>query len=277
VPGYDNETIENLQELCRKIRVHVIEMTCEAGSGHPGGSFSSTEIMVSLFFHIMKHDPRQPQMQDRDRFVLSKGHVAPLYYAALAEAGYFPVEELMTLRKLGSRLQGHPAFGKLPGVEMSTGSLGQGISVSNGMALAARLDGLDYRVFCLCGDGEMQSGQNWEAGMLAAHYGLDNVVVFIDRNHLQTTGLTEDTMSLEPLAQKWRAFGWNVLSIDGHDIRQIIDACEQARTLKGPVMIIADTIKGKGVSFMENNCGFHGRCCTRDEKDKALQELGGGA
>lgn len=275
MPRYDDHTIEKLSELCRRVRVHVIEMTSEAGSGHPGGSLSCTEIMVSLFFHEMRHDPQNPSWDGRDRFVLSKGHVAPVYYAALAEAGYFPVEELKTLRKLGSRLQGHPSYGKLPGIEMSTGSLGQGMSVANGMALAARLDDMDYRVYCLCGDGEMQSGQNWEAGMLASHYKLDNLVVFLDRNKLQIMGRTEDIMALEPLGDKWRSFGWNVLEIDGHDIRQILDACETAKTLTGPVMIIADTVKGRGVSFMENNCGFHGKCCNCDEKKKAMEELGG--
>ena len=275
MPGYDDYTIESLSELSRRVRIHVIEMTSEAGSGHPGGSLSSTEIMVSLFFHVMHHNAQNPTWKSRDRFVLSKGHVAPVYYAVLAEAGYFPVEELKTLRKLGSRLQGHPAYGKLPGIEMSTGSLGQGISVANGMALAARLDDMDYRVYCLCGDGEMQSGQNWEAGMLAAHYKLDNLVVFLDRNRLQIMGGTEDVMALEPLGDKWRAFGWNVLEIDGHDIRQILEACEKAKEFSGPVMIIADTVKGRGVSFMENNCGFHGRCCTSDERLKAVQELGG--
>jgi len=275
VPSYDDQTVENLSELCRRVRVHVIEMTSEAGSGHPGGSLSSTEIMVSLFFHVMRHDAQNPTWEKRDRFVLSKGHVAPVYYAALAESGYFPVEELKTLRKLGSRLQGHPSYGKLPGIEMSTGSLGQGMSVANGMALAARLDGMDYRVYCLCGDGEMQSGQNWEAGMLASHYKLDNLVVFLDRNKLQIMGPTEDIMSLEPLGDKWRSFGWNVLEIDGHDIRQILDACEKAKDLKGPVMVIADTVKGRGVSFMENNCGFHGKCCNCDETKRAIEELGG--
>lgn len=273
--SYDERTIKNLSELCKKVRIHVIEMTSEAGSGHPGGSLSSTEIMVSLFFHVMRHDAQNPTWKERDRFVLSKGHVAPVYYAALAESGYFPVEELKTLRKLGSRLQGHPAYGKLPGIEMSTGSLGQGISIANGMALAARLDGLDYRVYCLCGDGEMQSGQNWEAGMLAAHYKIDNLVVFLDRNKLQIMGATEDVMSLEPLGDKWRSFGWNVLEIDGHDIRQILDACEKAQELSGPVMVIANTVKGQGVSFMENNCGFHGRCCNCEETKKAIRELEG--
>lgn len=273
MPDYDEETVNRLNDMCRKIRRHVIEMTFEAGSGHPGGSLSSTEIMVSLFFHVMRHDPQNPKWDQRDRFILSKGHVAPVYYAALAESGYFPVEELRTLRKMGSRLQGHPAYGKLPGVEMSTGSLGQGMSVASGMALAARLDNLDYRVYCLCGDGEMQSGQNWEAGMLASHYEIDNLVVILDRNQLQSSGPTEETMSLEPLADKWRAFGWNVLEIDGHDVGQILNACEMTRSMKGPSMIIADTVKGKGVSFMENNCGFHGRCCTCDEREKALAEL----
>jgi len=273
LPRHDDETIERLEEMSRTLRRHVIEMTCEAGSGHPGGSLSAAEIVTALFFHVMRHDPKNPTWEERDRFVLSKGHVAPVYYAALAEAGYFPVEELATLRKLGSRLQGHPSYGRLPGVEMSTGSLGQGMSVANGMALAARLDGAEHRIFCLTGDGEMQSGQNWEAGMLAAHYKLNNLVVFLDRNRLQIVGDTEDVMSLEPLADKWRAFGWNVLEIEGHDIRQILEACEKAEKLTGPVMIIANTVKGKGVTFMEGVCDFHGRCCTADERERALAEL----
>ncbi|MDI3482549.1 MAG: transketolase [Candidatus Methanomethylophilaceae archaeon] len=266
--------VEMLREKARLIRKHVIEMTCAAGSGHPGGSLSAAEIIATLYFKVMRHDPKYPEWEERDRFVLSKGHVAPALYAALAEAGYFPVEELRTLRELGSRLQGHPARGKLPGIEMSTGSLGQGLSVSNGMALAAKLNGSEHRIYCLCGDGELQSGQNWEAAMLAAHYRLDNVTLFIDRNRLQIMGDTESVMSLEPLADKWRAFKWNVLEIDGHDIEQIINASETARRCKGkPTAIIANTIKGRGVSFMENNPDFHGKCCNAEEKERALHDL----
>ncbi len=271
-----NEEVEFdfLKERARIIRRHVIDMTCAAGSGHPGGSLSATDILCTLYFKVMKHDPKAPQWKQRDRFVLSKGHVAPALYAVLAESGYFPVKELDTLRELGSRLQGHPSYGKLPGIEMSTGSLGQGISIANGMALAAKLDSADNRIYCLCGDGELQSGQNWEAAMLAAHYDLDNLVVFVDRNRLQTMGDTEDVLSLEPLADKWSAFGWNVIEIDGHDFAAIIKACEDAKRCRGrPTVVIANTVKGRGVSFMENNPDFHGKCCNPEQKEKAMCEL----
>ncbi len=265
-----------MKEKARLVRRHIVEMTCAAGSGHPGGSLSSAEILTALYFRVLKHDPKRPDWEGRDRFVLSKGHVAPALYAVLAEAGYFPTEELLTLRELGSRLQGHPSKGKLPGIEMSTGSLGQGISVSNGMALAARLDSSDHRIYCLCGDGELQSGQNWEAAMFASHYGLDNITVFVDRNRLQIMGDTEDVLSLEPLEEKWTGFGWNVIVIDGHDLERIIEACEEARRCKGrPTVIIANTVKGRGVSFMENNPDFHGKCCSEEQKDLAMSDLEG--
>jgi len=253
----------------------VIEMTSAAGSGHPGGSLSSAELFSVLYFKVLRHDPADPKWEGRDKFVLSKGHVAPALYAALAESGYFPVEELLTLRKIGSRLQGHPVKDKLPGVEMSTGSLGQGLSMSCGLALAAKLDKKDTRIFCLLGDGELQSGQNWEAMMLASHYGLNNLTVFIDRNHLQIMGNTEETLSIDPLAAKLEAFGMKVLSIDGHNVKKIISACEKTSKAKRPTAIILNTVKGKGVSFMENNADFHGRSCKPDEKEKAIKEIGG--
>ncbi len=236
---------------------------------------SSTDILTALYFKIMNHHSYDPQWEDRDRFVLSKGHAAPAYYAVLAEAGYFPTDELINLRKLGSRLQGHPCRNKTPGVEISTGSLGMGLSVANGMALGARLNRKLSRIYCLCGDGEMESGQNWEAAMLASHYKLDNLTAFVDRNQLQIDGPTEQVMSLEPLADKWLAFGWNVIEINGHDMRQIIDACERAKEIKGkPTMIIAHTTKGKGVSFMEGALQFHGKAPNDDELRIALKELG---
>ncbi|MDR0778823.1 MAG: transketolase [Methanomassiliicoccaceae archaeon] len=265
--------VKDLRRRADKIRMHVIEMTSEAGSGHPGGSLSSADLFAVLYFHVLRHDPKDPEWEGRDKFVLSKGHVAPVLYAALAESGYFPVDELLTLRKIGSRLQGHPVKGKPPGVEMSTGSLGQGLSMSCGLALAAKLDKKDTRVYCLLGDGELQSGQNWEAMMLASHYDLNNLTIFIDRNHLQIMGSTEKTMSIDPLAYKLRAFGLRVISIDGHDIKKIIKACEKARSSSSPTAIILNTVKGKGVSFMENNADFHGRSCKPDEKEKALKEL----
>jgi len=262
-----------LKRMADKIRMHVIEMTSEAGSGHPGGSLSSAELFATLYFNVMRHDPNDPGWDGRDKFVLSKGHVAPGLYAALAESGYFPKEELLTLRKLGSRLQGHPVKGKLPGIEMSTGSLGQGMSMSCGLALAAKLDGKDTRVYCLLGDGEMQSGQNWEAMMLASHYKLNNLTIFVDRNRLQIMGETESTLSIDPLFDKLVAFGFKTVSIDGHSVKHIIKACKKAATSRTPTAIILNTIKGKGVSFMENKAEFHGRSCKPDEKEKALSEI----
>ena len=206
---------EEIQRMANKLRLHVIEMTTAANSGHPGGSLSSADIMAALYFDVLKHDPKNPQWEDRDRFVLSKGHVAPVLYAALAESGYFPVDDLITLRKLGSKLQGHPVRGKVPGVEMSTGSLGQGLSMSCGIALAGKMDGKDYRTYCLLGDGELQSGQNWEAAMLASKYDLKNLIAIVDRNHLQISGNTEDVMPLDSIRERWSAFGWDVIQMDG--------------------------------------------------------------
>jgi transketolase len=266
--------IKELERMANKIRLHVIEMTSAAGSGHPGGSLSSAELFAALYFKILRHDPKDPEWEGRDKFILSKGHVAPGLYAALAEAGYFPVDELLTLRKIGSRLQGHPVKGKPPGVEMSTGSLGQGLSVACGMALAAKLDGKDTKIYCLVGDGELQEGQNWEAMMLASHYKLNNLIIFVDRNHLQIMGDTEETMSIDPLSAKLDAFGMNVISIDGHNVKKIIKACKKTSSSKIPSAVILNTIKGKGVSFMENNADFHGRACKPDEKEKAIEEIG---
>lgn len=270
----ETAVLEYLQERAKTMRRHIITMLGEAGSGHPGGSLSAADVVATLYFKVMKLDPQQPGWPERDRFVLSKGHAAPVLYAALAERGFFPVEELMTLRKLGSRLQGHPDMKKLPGVEMSTGSLGQGLSAANGMALAARLDGRDYRVYVLVGDGETQEGQVWEAAMAAAHYRLDHVIAFLDHNGLQIDGAIRDVMSPEPVADKWRAFGWDVQIIDGHDIRQILNAVEHAQQVTGrPSMIICETVKGKGVSFMENEAGWHGNAPKPDEVARALAEL----
>ncbi|MDR0334624.1 MAG: transketolase [Methanomassiliicoccaceae archaeon] len=264
---------KELERMANKIRMHVIEMTSAAGSGHPGGSLSSAELFAALYFNILRHNPKDPEWEGRDKFVLSKGHVAPGLYAALAESGYFPTEELLTLRKLGSRLQGHPVRGKLPGIEMSTGSLGQGLSMACGLALAAKMDGKDTRIYCLVGDGELQSGQNWEALMLAAHYKLNNLTVLVDRNRLQIMGKTEETLSIDPLQAKLKAFGLNVMSIDGHNVKKIIKACKKAGTSASPAAIVLNTIKGKGVSFMENNADFHGRACKPDEKEKAVMEI----
>ena len=269
--------IEELESKARVLRKHIIQMTCEAGSGHPGGSLSAADIVAALYFHELRLEPSRPDWPDRDRFVLSKGHAAPVLYAALAERGFFPVEELMTLRKLGSRLQGHPDMRKVPGVEMSTGSLGQGLSAANGMALAARLDRKDYRVYVLLGDGEIQEGQVWEASMAVAHYKLDNVTAFLDHNGFQIDGPVREVMSPEPVVDKWRAFGWHVIEIDGHNMNQIISALDEAKTVRGcPTMIVAETVKGRGVSFMEGQVGWHGVAPKPAERERALAELESG-
>lgn len=271
-------SVADLEDVARRIRIDIIEMTTAAGSGHPGGSLSSADLLAALYFRIMKIDPADPYADGRDRFILSKGHAAPALYSALAERGYFPVEELKTLRRLGSRLQGHPAYRDVPGVEVTTGSLGQGLSMACGIALAAKMDGKDYRTYCLLGDGELQEGQNWEAAMFARKYGLNNLTAFVDRNRLQICGNTEEVMPLDPLPEKFRAFGWNVIIIDGNDMRQIIDACEKAAaSKKNPTVVIMKTIKGKGVSFMENNADFHGKTCTPEQYEQAMKELRGEA
>ncbi|MGO0121942.1 transketolase [Desulfothermobacter acidiphilus] len=269
------ELLARLQVKAKELRRHVVRMTAAAGSGHPGGSLSAADIVATLYFAVLRLDPAHPTAPDRDRFILSKGHAAPLLYAALAERGFFPPAELLTLRKLGSRLQGHPDMRKLPGVEMSTGSLGQGLSVGVGMALAGRLDGRDYRVYVLLGDGECQEGQVWEAAMAAAHYRLDNLVAILDYNGLQIDGPVSEVMNLEPVADKWRAFGWQVQEIDGHDFGQILEALAAAEKVKGkPSMIIARTVKGKGVSFMEHQADWHGVAPKPEQAEVALKELG---
>ena len=269
--------LKELENKARILRKHIIKMTGAAGSGHPGGSLSAADIVAALYFHELRLDPSRPDWPDRDRFVLSKGHAAPVLYAALAERGFFPLEELLNLRKLGSRLQGHPDMRKVPGVEMSTGSLGQGLSAANGMALAARLDRRDYRVYVLLGDGEIQEGQIWEASMAAAHYKLDNVTAFLDHNGYQIDGPVREVMSPEPVAAKWRAFGWHVIEIDGHNLSEILSALAEAKTVRGrPTMIVAETVKGRGVSFMEGQVDWHGVAPKPAERDRALAELGDG-
>lgn len=269
-----DEVVRVLEEKARQVRRHVLCMLTEAGSGHTGGSLSAVDILTALYFRVMRIDPANPRWEDRDRFVLCKGHAAPAWYAVLAERGYFPVGELSTLRRLSSRLQGHPDMRKTPGVEASTGSLGQGLSVADGMALAGKLDRKDYRVFALLGDGELQEGQVWEAAMAAAHYRLDNLLAFVDNNGLQIDGPIDRVMSPKPVADKWRAFGWNVLEIDGHDFRQILDAAAMAAGVKGgPTVAVARTVKGKGVSFMENRVEWHGTAPTREQLELALREL----
>jgi transketolase len=269
-----NLSIEELKEMAKKLRRHVITMTAAAGSGHPGGSLSAADIITALYFRAMRHNPQNPRWPDRDRFIMSKGHAAPILYAALAESGYFPVEELATLRKLDSRLQGHTDRNLTPGVEMSAGSLGMGLSFGIGVALAARLDHHDYRTYVLLSDGECDEGQTWEAALSAAHFKIDNLTAIVDCNRIQLTGWTRDIMNLEPLSQKWRAFGWHTIDIDGHDFNQILAAFQEAEKIKNkPPAIIARTIKGKGVSFMENNAKFHGKAPTPEEAERALKEL----
>jgi len=266
--------IKFLEERAKNIRRSIIKMTYEAKSGHPGGSLSLAEILTVLYFDEMNIDPSNPHMENRDRLVLSKGHAAPGLYAALAERGYFSKEDLSTLRQVGSKLQGHPDMKKLAGVEMSTGSLGQGLSVANGMALAGKLDKKDYRVYAILGDGEVQEGQVWEAAMSAAHYKIDNLCAFLDSNNLQIDGNVCDIMGVEPLDKKWEAFGWHVIKIDGHNFDEITKAIDESKTIKGkPTMIIAKTTKGKGVSFMENVCNFHGVAPNKEEMQKAMEEL----
>jgi len=267
--------ISELKELARKIRVDIIKMTNAAGSGHPGGSLSAAEIFIVLYFNIMNHNQNEPEWPDRDIFILSKGHCCPGLYSAMARAGYFPVEDLMTLRKLGSKLQGHPHMRALPGLEASTGSLGQGLSIAVGAALGMRLNKKNSRVYCLMGDGEQQEGQIWEAAMSATHYKLDNLCGIVDRNRLQIDGFCKDVMDTDPLEKKWESFGWNVITVDGHDIPELIATFEKAKEIKGkPTVIIADTIKGKGVSFMENVAIWHGQAPNNEETKKALNDLG---
>ena len=276
VRSTDTTAIEMVEEKARSIREKIITMLGQAGSGHTGGSLSAADLVACLYFWEMQVDPQQPDWSDRDRFVLSKGHAAPVLYAALAEKGYFPAELLDTLRQLGSPLQGHPDMRKLAGVEASTGSLGQGVSWAVGMALAARLDNKSRRIYTLLGDGEIEEGMVWEATMAAAHYKLDNLVLIIDYNGLQIDGPISQVMSPEPIAEKFRAFGCHVIEIDGHDVGQIMAAFNEARQVKGkPTAIVARTIKGKGCSFMENRAEWHGVAPKPDEVEKALAELRG--
>jgi len=266
-------TIEELEAKAKVIRRLIIQMLAKAGSGHPGGSLSAADLITALYFNVLRFNPRDPQWPDRDRFHMSKGHCCPLWYAVLAQAGYFAEEKLFTLRQLGSILQGHPDR-KTPGVESASGSLGQGLSIALGMSLAAKIDKKDYRVYVLLGDGEIQEGNIWEAAMACGHFGCSNICAILDANGCQIDGRCEDVMGLEPLAAKWQAFGWHVLEINGHDLRQILAAYEQAKTIKDkPTIIIARTVKGKGVSFMEGVVGFHGRAPTAEEAERALKEL----
>ncbi len=270
------ESTNDLKELCeitRQVRIDILNMLNKAGSGHTGGSLSAAEILTALYCSKMKHDPKNPKWEDRDMFVLSKGHAAPALYAVLARCGYFDPEEFNSLRKAGSPLQGHPDI-NTPGVEISTGSLGQGLSIANGMALGIKLDKKNARVYVLMGDGEIEEGQIWEAAMSAAHYKIDNLCAFLDYNGLQIDGHVKDIMNVDPLPDKWKSFGWHVFEVDGHDIGAILDALHKAEKIKGkPSIIICKTIKGKGVSFFENKVEYHGVAPTDDELERALEKL----
>ena len=266
--------IKDMQLVAKEIRKDIIEMIYRAKSGHPGGSLSITDIITVLYWKEMNVDPANPKMPNRDRFILSKGHAAPALYGALMEKGYVDKKYVAELRKYGSPLQGHKKKKKLNGVEMSTGSLGQGLSAGNGMALASRIDNNPFRVYVALGDGELQEGQIWEAAMTTAHYKLDNVVAIVDYNNLQIDGKVSDVMEVYPIADKFRAFNWHVIEIDGHNYEQIIAAFDEARTVKGkPTVIVAKTAKGKGVSFMENNGDYHGKAHSDDEYARAMEEL----
>ncbi|MBN2404565.1 MAG: transketolase [Coriobacteriia bacterium] len=262
--------------MAARMRLDIVEMIAEAGSGHPGGSLSAADIVAALYFGVMKHDAARPDWAERDRFVLSKGHAAPVLYSALAESGYIGREHLMTLRKLGSILQGHPDCKKVPGVEVSTGSLGQGLSIANGIGLGLKLDGNPARVFCLLGDGELQEGQVWEAAMFAAHHGVDNLIAIVDHNGLQIDGSCTEVMCLGDVEAKFSVFGWKTISADGHDVEALVSAFKTAEEALGqgvPVVIVCGTTKGKGVSFMEGNAGWHGKAPSVDERERAVAEL----
>lgn len=272
--GASDEQVRSLKDRARRLRIDILKVLHGCGSGHTGGSLSSADILTALYFYKMRYDPKRPDWKGRDYFILSKGHAAPVLYATLAHAGFLEISELCTLRKLGSRLQGHPDSKYLPGVEISTGSLGQGLSVACGIALAQKLDKNPNRVYAVVGDGELQEGQIWEAAMTAAHYRLDNLCVLVDNNGLQIDGPVAKVMGVEPIPDKWRAFGWDVQDIDGHDMAQITDALDRAETVKGkPSAIVCRTVKGKGSKCFEGKVEFHGTTPSKEELEQALKEL----
>ncbi len=272
----NNRNYEELKETARRIRMDVIRAIHEAGSGHPGGSLSATDILTALYFDEMNIDPKNPKMEERDKFVLSKGHAVPALYAALAERGFYPPEDMMTLRKLDSHFQGHPNMHKVPGIEMSTGSLGQGFSVAVGMATAGKMDRNPGRVYALCGDGELQEGIIWEAALSAAHRHLDNLTLIVDWNGLQIDGNVDDVKAVAPIGDKFHSFGWHVLNVDGHSFPDLLAALDEAKETKGrPTVIVAKTHKGYGVSFMEDQAGWHGKAPNDEQFEQAIKELGG--
>lgn len=271
--GGRSMNIEELKVIARESRINVIKMIAEAGSGHPGGSLSCVEILVALYFAEMNINPKEPNNPERDRFVLSKGHAAPALYAVLCKRGYFPEEELQKFRKIGGILQGHPDMKKTPGVDMSSGSLGQGLSVANGMALAAKMDQKDYQVYVLLGDGELEEGQVWEAVMTAAHYKLDNLVAFVDYNRLQIDGNVTEIKSIKNLNERFGSFGWETKTINGHDFSEVFEALKEAKVSKTPFVIIANTVKGKGISYMENEVDWHGKAPSSKQLEQAIADL----
>ena len=269
-----NYSVSELENISKNVRLGILEAVYSAQSGHPGGALSCADILTDLYFNEMNIDPKNPKMENRDRFVLSKGHASPAIYSVLANRGYFPVEDLKTFRKIDSYLQGHPDMKKVPGVDMTTGSLGQGLSVANGMALAAKLDQKDFYVYVVMGDGEIEEGQVWEAAMSAAHYKLNNVIAFVDFNGLQIDGAVKDVMNVTPIKEKFEFFGWNTLEINGHNFEEISNAVKKAKeSVDKPTVIIAHTTKGKGISFMENQAGWHGKAPNDDEYKTALECL----
>lgn len=270
----ESSKLEEFQSKAKSVRRNIVEMVYSAKSGHPGGSLSITDVLVALYFSELNVDINNPKSEDRDRLVLSKGHCSPALYSVLAEKGFIPKEDLKTFRKIDSYLQGHPDMKKIPGVDMTSGSLGQGLSVSNGMAIAGKLDNKDYRVYCILGDGEIEEGQVWEAAMSSSHYKLDNLCVIVDNNNLQIDGKIEDVMNPHPIDKKFESFGFNVLTIDGHNFNEILEAFEKAKSVKSkPTAIIAKTTKGKGVSYMEDNAGWHGKAPSEEEYNLAMNEL----
>ncbi len=273
---FTEDDIIRLREKAQLIRRDILEMIFRAKAGHPGGSLSAVEVITALYFHVLNVDPSNPRWEDRDRFILSKGHACPAHYAALAERGFFPKENLSTLRQYRSILQGHPDMNKTPGVDMSAGSLGNGLSIGLGMALSARLKKQDYTVYVMLGDGELQEGIVWEAAMAASHQDVSNLVAIVDCNGIQINGWVNDIMRIEPLADKWKAFGWSVLEINGHDFGQILGALHRAKSTRGPVVILSRTVKGKGISFMEDNPVWHGSAPDAEQLERALKELSEG-
>jgi len=267
-------SVEELEQMAVTIRCDIIDMICTAAAGHPGGSLSAADVVTALYFRVMRIDPKNPDWPDRDRFILSKGHACPVWYAALAERGYFDKSHLKTLRQMGSILQGHPDMRKTPGIDMTAGSLGHGLSAGLGMALSGKLQKKDYHVFVIIGDGESQEGSIWEASMAAPNFKLDNLTAILDYNHLQNDYSVDDIMPIHPPVDKWQAFGWHVLDIDGHDMAQVVQALGEAKSHQDtPTMIVANTVKGKGVSYMENVCEWHGKAPCQEEAEQALEEL----